>query len=369
MHQDVGEAADGRREVRVERHVEGVVPELLLVLQDPRTEVQRHLGVGEWVSEPGQAVRHRASCWAVSEWTDLPSCRQLSKAGQPGGGQGHLCQGPHGTAMRLAEGTGCPRPSPAKGKCRSRPRLSRLPHGSSTENRVGAGNRKMLEGLPTQSGRPASQALWARRGGTPAGLRAAGEEPILPAVYPHGHCQEQGEEGNCFCSAPSPARGWGGHVAPGAAGLVRTQRPPPPCGRIGREEERPGRPATQSNMSGGSLALPLRPWPGLWWWLTSCPRALMPACRRPHLHPGTSVPVKGGNASPPVSTILVPDDLCWGQDPEVSVLKNFHRAGVLTGAQEETWSCCRDPVNSLRPGSPAAWAPWPQTLKLFALCP
>lgn len=147
MHQDVSEAADGRREVRVERHIEGVVPELLLVLQDPRTEVQRHLGVGEWVSEP---------FLAVSEWTDLPSCRQLSKAGQPGGGRGHLCQGHHGATMRLAKGTGCPCPSPTEGKCRFRPGSSRLPHGSSTENQVSAGNRKMLEGLPIQSSRPAT---------------------------------------------------------------------------------------------------------------------------------------------------------------------------------------------------------------------
>lgn len=46
VHHDVCEAADGRGEVCVERHVERVVSELLLVLQDPRAEVLRHLGVG-----------------------------------------------------------------------------------------------------------------------------------------------------------------------------------------------------------------------------------------------------------------------------------------------------------------------------------
>lgn len=56
MHHDVGEAADGRGEVRVERHVERVVSELLLVLQDARAEVLRHLGGrGHGLSEPGQA--------------------------------------------------------------------------------------------------------------------------------------------------------------------------------------------------------------------------------------------------------------------------------------------------------------------------
>lgn len=54
VHQDVGEAADGRGEVGVERHVEGVVPELCLVLQHPRAEVQCHLG-GWGGFEPGQA--------------------------------------------------------------------------------------------------------------------------------------------------------------------------------------------------------------------------------------------------------------------------------------------------------------------------
>ena len=44
MHQDVSEAADGRGEVRVERHIEGIVAELRLVLQHPRAEVQGHLG-------------------------------------------------------------------------------------------------------------------------------------------------------------------------------------------------------------------------------------------------------------------------------------------------------------------------------------
>lgn len=43
VHQDVSETADGRGEVGVERHVEGVVPELCLVLQHPRAEVQCHL--------------------------------------------------------------------------------------------------------------------------------------------------------------------------------------------------------------------------------------------------------------------------------------------------------------------------------------
>lgn len=46
VHHDVGEAADGRGEVRVERHVERVVSELLLVLQGPGAEVLRHLGWG-----------------------------------------------------------------------------------------------------------------------------------------------------------------------------------------------------------------------------------------------------------------------------------------------------------------------------------
>lgn len=43
VHYDVSEAADGRGEVCVEGNVESIVPELCLVLQHPRAEVQCHL--------------------------------------------------------------------------------------------------------------------------------------------------------------------------------------------------------------------------------------------------------------------------------------------------------------------------------------
>lgn len=47
VYYDVSEAADGRGEVCVEGNVESIMPELCLVLQHPRAEVQRHLE-GEW---------------------------------------------------------------------------------------------------------------------------------------------------------------------------------------------------------------------------------------------------------------------------------------------------------------------------------
>lgn len=43
VHEDIGVAADGRGEVGVEGHVQGVVAEEGLVLQDAGAEVQGHL--------------------------------------------------------------------------------------------------------------------------------------------------------------------------------------------------------------------------------------------------------------------------------------------------------------------------------------
>lgn len=43
MHHDVGVAADGGGEVSVERHVQGVVVEEGLVIQDASAEVESHL--------------------------------------------------------------------------------------------------------------------------------------------------------------------------------------------------------------------------------------------------------------------------------------------------------------------------------------
>lgn len=43
VHYDVSKAADGRGEVCVEGNVESIMPELRLVLQHPRAEVQCHL--------------------------------------------------------------------------------------------------------------------------------------------------------------------------------------------------------------------------------------------------------------------------------------------------------------------------------------
>lgn len=43
VHDDVRVAADGRGEVRVEGHVQGVVPKEGLVLQDTGAEVESHL--------------------------------------------------------------------------------------------------------------------------------------------------------------------------------------------------------------------------------------------------------------------------------------------------------------------------------------
>lgn len=57
---------------------------------------------------------------------------------------------------------------------------------------------------------PADEALGESRGESPVGLRAAGEELILPAVCPCCHYQKLGE-GNYFWSTP-PQEGAG--VAP-----------------------------------------------------------------------------------------------------------------------------------------------------------
>lgn len=43
MHNDVCVAADGRGEVRVEGHIEGIVVKEGLVLQDASAEVESHL--------------------------------------------------------------------------------------------------------------------------------------------------------------------------------------------------------------------------------------------------------------------------------------------------------------------------------------
>ena len=66
VHYDVSKAADGRGEVCVEGNVESIMPELLLVLQHPRAEVQCHLhGPGVHVGEhllPGQRVLVISKC-------------------------------------------------------------------------------------------------------------------------------------------------------------------------------------------------------------------------------------------------------------------------------------------------------------------
>lgn len=54
VHNDVCVATDGRSEVCVEGHVEGVVAEEGLVLQDAGAEVQSHLKSGE---KQGEGVR------------------------------------------------------------------------------------------------------------------------------------------------------------------------------------------------------------------------------------------------------------------------------------------------------------------------
>lgn len=46
MHDDVGVAADGRGEVGVEGHVQGVVVKEGLILQDTSAEVESHLKGG-----------------------------------------------------------------------------------------------------------------------------------------------------------------------------------------------------------------------------------------------------------------------------------------------------------------------------------
>lgn len=218
--------------------------------------------------------------------------------------------------MRLAKATGCPRPSAAKDKCRPCPGLSRLlmaaalqgAQPASTEDRVGAGNRKMGR---ASSLSPADQAFGERREGH------QGCEGSWGGAY--SPCSELllslPGEGVCFWSAPSPGRGSGSPAGP-----------PPPYGQNGRQEERPGTPTTQSKMGSGCLALPLWARPGLWSWLTSCPRALMPALLNTTLAPWhlcapntPPVPAKGGKrlACQSASAHFVPDDLSWGQDPGV----------------------------------------------------
>lgn len=54
VHDDIGVAADGRGEVGVEGHVQGVVAEEGLVLQDAGAEVQSHLEGGEKSREWGE---------------------------------------------------------------------------------------------------------------------------------------------------------------------------------------------------------------------------------------------------------------------------------------------------------------------------
>lgn len=91
MHQDIGKAADGRGEVCVQGHVEGVVPELRRVLQQPRAEVQCHLWdrmgqsrVRAWPGQlPGQAQRAGTShslTVGSGVCTDLMGCWLLSEA-------------------------------------------------------------------------------------------------------------------------------------------------------------------------------------------------------------------------------------------------------------------------------------------------
>lgn len=58
VHDDVGVAADGRGEVCVEGHVQGIVAKESLILQDTRAEVESHLegssskGEQEWWQDP-----------------------------------------------------------------------------------------------------------------------------------------------------------------------------------------------------------------------------------------------------------------------------------------------------------------------------
>lgn len=87
MHHDVGEAADGRREMRVEWHVEGIVAELRRVPQCPRAEVQGHLQRGQ------SLVMGGGMGWD-------PPARQLSHVGPRRSGA-VPCEGTRGAAMRL----------------------------------------------------------------------------------------------------------------------------------------------------------------------------------------------------------------------------------------------------------------------------
>lgn len=118
MHQDVSEAADGRGEVRVERHIEGVVAELRLVLQHPRAEVYKAIWGGGadlrawpgWV-RAGCAPRAgetqsltRGSLGGVDPPAKLRAAEQ-SRAGPRTSGA-VLCEGTPGAAMRLGGAVG-----------------------------------------------------------------------------------------------------------------------------------------------------------------------------------------------------------------------------------------------------------------------
>ena len=107
VNQDIRETADRGGEVRVERHVEGIMAELGWVPQSSRAEVHGHLGGGgrnggepqSWAG-PGWGPAYSASLGdspggALGAWAHLPGCGQLKKAGEACRDQGlfHARQG------------------------------------------------------------------------------------------------------------------------------------------------------------------------------------------------------------------------------------------------------------------------------------
>ena len=110
VNQDIRKTADRGGEVRVERHVEGIMAELGWVPQSSRAEVHGHLGGGgrnggepqSWAG-PGWGPVYSASLGdspggALGAWAHLPGCGQLKKAGEACRDQGlfHARQGSSG---------------------------------------------------------------------------------------------------------------------------------------------------------------------------------------------------------------------------------------------------------------------------------
>lgn len=113
MHDDVGVAADGRGEVSVERHIQGVVVKEGLVLQDASAEVESHLKGGRNEGRCEQGWCHEAGgVWlcghsASSQW---PFDDVLSAGGPSPAAQFELCRDEAGTAEtehRTKGSSGC----------------------------------------------------------------------------------------------------------------------------------------------------------------------------------------------------------------------------------------------------------------------